>query len=114
MGKMIAYCGIDCSECGLYQAWLNNDQALREKTAAEWTKVHNFIFTPDMMNCTSCKGDGVHIKLCTECEIRNCAIGKKVITCGTCVEFKTCTIINNFLAQDPSSADSLIKNMQNY
>ena len=109
MEKIIAYCGINCSECGAFLAMQNNDQALREKTAAEWTKAHNFNCTPDMINCTSCKGNGVQAGHCSECNIRKCASGKNVVNCGACYEFKTCKTINDFLVQVPSVADNLIQ-----
>jgi hypothetical protein len=109
MEKLIAYCGLDCAECGAYKALKNNDQALREKTAVEWTKMHNFNFTPDMINCTSCKGSGVQVGHCSECEIRKCASGKDVVNCGACGEFKTCKTINDFIAQVPFVAENLVQ-----
>ena len=108
MEKMIAYCGINCAECGAYLAMKNNDQALREKTAAEWTKAHNFNFTPDMINCTSCKGDGVKVGHCSQCEIRKCASGKDFANCGACDEFKTCKTINDFIEMAPNVKDNLV------
>ncbi|MCL1815653.1 MAG: DUF3795 domain-containing protein [Treponema sp.] len=110
MEKIIAYCGLNCAECDAYLALQNNDQALREKTAAEWTKAHNFSFTPDMINCTSCKGAGVQVGHCSECEIRKCASEKGVINCGACGGFKTCKTINDFLVQVPFAANNLVQN----
>ena len=107
MEKIIAYCGLDCAECDAYLAHQNNDQALREKTAAEWSKTHNFAFTPEMINCTSCKGGGVQVGYCSQCEIRKCAAGKGVVNCGACGEFKTCKTINDFIAQVPKAAANL-------
>ena len=107
MEKLIAYCGIDCAGCDAYLATQNNDQALREKTAAEWTKMHNFNFTPEMINCTSCKGSGVKVGYCAQCEIRKCAVAMNVVNCGACGEFKTCKTINDFIAQVPSAAENL-------
>ena len=107
MEKMIAYCGLDCAQCGAYLAMKNNDQALREKTAAEWTVMHNFNFTPDMINCTGCKGDGVQVGHCSVCEIRKCAIAKGVENCGVCTDFKTCKTINDFIVLVPCVAKNL-------
>ena len=104
MGKMIAYCGLDCAECDAYKATQNNDQALKEKTAAEWSKNYGFTFTPDMINCTSCTGSGVKVGHCSECEVRKCSSGKDLSNCGVCGEFKTCKIINDFLAMFPAEA----------
>ena len=109
MEKMIAYCGINCAECGAYLAHKNNDQALREKTADEWKKMHNFNFTPDMINCTSCKGNGVQVGHCSECEIRKCASEKGIENCGACAEFKTCKTINDFLIQAPFVKENLVQ-----
>ena len=108
MEKLIAYCGLNCAECGAFLAHKNNDQALREKTAAEWTKIHNFNFTPEMINCTSCKGNGIQAGYCSQCEIRKCASEKAVVNCGACKEFKTCKTINDFIAQVPSVSENLI------
>jgi hypothetical protein len=98
MEKLIAYCGSNCAECGAYVALKTNDQALREKTAVEWTKMHNFTFTPDMINCMGCKGDGVKICHCSVCDVRKCASEKGVATCTDCTDFKTCKIISDFNA----------------
>ena len=108
MEKMIAFCGLDCSVCDAFIAAKNNDNALREKTAAEWSKAHGFNFTPEMINCSSCKSDGIHIGYCSECEMRKCAFGKGVINCGACGEFNTCKIINDFIAQVPHVRENLV------
>jgi hypothetical protein len=108
MEKLIAYCGLDCASCDAYKATQNNDQALREKAAAEWTKMYKFNFAPEMINCMSCRGSGVKIGHCSQCEIRKCASGKNVLNCGVCGEFKTCETINDFLAQVPGAANNLL------
>jgi len=107
MEKMIACCGLDCAQCGAFLALKNDDQALREKTAAEWTVMHKFNFTPDMINCTGCKGGGVQVGHCSVCEIRTCARGKGVENCGVCADFKTCKTINDFIALVPCVAKNL-------
>ena len=107
MGKKIAYCGLDCSECGAYKAAKNNDQGLRERTAAEWTKKYSFNFTPEMINCTSCREEGVKVGHCHVCEIRKCGIGKGVINCGVCGDYGTCKRINDFIAMVPDAAHNL-------
>ena len=105
---MIAYCGLDCAECNAFKAMKNNDQALREKTAEEWSKAYGFNFTPNMINCSSCKSDGVHVGHCSECKMRTCASGKGVENCGKCNEFKACKIINDFIAKVPFVKNNLV------
>jgi len=112
MGNFIAYCGINCAECGAYLALQNNDQELREKTAAEWTAMHQFNFTPEMINCSSCKGNGVQVGYCSQCEIRACALDKAVENCGACGEYKSCNAINNFLDHIPAeSKNKFLENL---
>ena len=101
MEKLIAYCGNNCAECEAYLAWKNNDQVLREKAAAEWSD-HTFTFTPETINCSSCKGDGGLCSYCSECEVRKCASEKGVATCGDCIEIKTCKIYNDLLEMFPN------------
>ena len=108
MEKLIACCGLDCAQCGAYLAFKNDDNALREKTAAEWTVAHNFNFTPEMINCSGCKSDGVHIGHCSECEMRKCATAKGVVNCGACEEFKTCKTINEFMEMVPHVRENLM------
>ena len=39
MKDMIGYCGLDCEKCDAYIATVNDDQALREKTAKLWAEL---------------------------------------------------------------------------
>ena len=107
MEKLIAYCGLDCAKCSAYLAYKNDDQILREKTATEWTVMHNFNFTSEMINCTGCKGTGVQIGHCLNCEMRKCAMVKNLFNCGACDEFKTCKTINGFIEMVPQARENL-------
>ena len=51
MKNMIAYCGLDCEKCDAYLATINNDQALREKTAKLWAELNNAPILPEHINC---------------------------------------------------------------
>ena len=107
MEKLIAYCGLDCFESEAFKATQNNDNALREKTAREWTKTYNVNFTPEMINCTSCKAEGAKVGHCLVCEVRKCASGKVLTNCGACGDFKTCKTINDFIAMVPHVGQNL-------
>ena len=50
--QLIGCCGLDCEKCDARIATLTNDNALREKTAALWTKLNGVTITPEMINCT--------------------------------------------------------------
>lgn len=104
MEKIIAICGLDCAKCNAYIASKTNDNALRSKTAKEWTKAYNFAFTPDMINCHGCHAtDGVQIGHCSQCEMRKCAISKGAKTCKACTDFP-CKMIADFHASCPEAA----------
>ena len=50
MRNMIAYCGLDCEKCDAYLATINDDQALREKTAKLWAELNNAPILPEHIN----------------------------------------------------------------
>jgi hypothetical protein len=107
MAKMLAYCGIDCSECPAYLAHTRNDQALREKTAPEWSKAYGFDFKPSDINCVGCTATiGVHIKHCAECEFRSCGQARAVANCGRCSDYP-CAKIAKFHEMVPPAKQNL-------
>ena len=79
MKDMIGYCGLDCEKCDAYIATVNDDQALREKTAKLWAKLNNAPILPEHINCEGCRMSGVKTVFCEHiCEIRKCALKKRV------------------------------------
>lgn len=52
MNQLIGCCGLNCEKCDARVATVTNDNALREKTAALWTKLNGVTITPEMINCT--------------------------------------------------------------
>ena len=88
MKQMIGYCGLDCEKCDAKLATVNNDQALREKTAKLWSELNGVEITPEMICCDGCRTDGRKTPFCeTFCQVRQCALGKyrrseRVPECG--------------------------------
>ena len=64
MRNMIAYCGLDCEKCDAYLATINDDQALREKTAKLWAELNNAPILPEHINCEGCRVDGMKTVFC--------------------------------------------------
>lgn len=88
MAEIIAFCGINCVECPAYIATKTNDDALRRQTAKEWSKEFNAEIKPQDINCVGCTiSEGQHIGYCAMCEIRACALKKKVKNCAYCEEY---------------------------
>jgi len=107
MEKMIAFCGLDCLKCNAYVASMTNDDALRAKTAKEWTVAFGFPFTAEMINCHGCHAtDGVQIGHCAECEMRKCGLERKVANCGACADYP-CKTVSDFHAMCPEAKANL-------
>ncbi|MBU0927153.1 MAG: DUF3795 domain-containing protein [Spirochaetes bacterium] len=107
MERLIAYCGLDCAECPGRIATVNNDEALRAKTAAAWKAAFGFPLGPEGVNCLGCKADGVKIGHCGECGMRLCAVARGAEDCGACPEYADCAKIGEFLAQVPDARANL-------
>jgi hypothetical protein len=104
---MTAYCGLDCSKCGAFLATAANDDALRAKTAEEWSKAFKVEIAPASINCTGCTSDGIKFHYCENmCEIRKCAQGHKVSTCADCGDYG-CEKIKGFQEMAPEAKANL-------
>lgn len=106
-GKMLGVCGLDCAACPAFTAYKTDDQALRIKTAEEWSRQFGVQMPPEAVNCVGClKPEGPKIGHCAECEIRKCGLAKKVKNCGLCKDYP-CDKISAFLAQVPPAKANL-------
>lgn len=113
MDNMIAYCGIDCAKCPAFIAQKTNDNELRKKTAAEWSKAFGHEMKPVDINCVGCNVAGPHIVYCDQmCEIRKCAVGKKVTTCAACSDYG-CETLESFIKNVPEARAILEKLRKN-
>lgn len=107
MKRLLGICGIDCAACKARIATLTNDDALRARTAAEWSKMFGHDFKPEEINCTGCNAEGRHIYYCDAlCEIRKCGRDRKVTTCAECGGF-ACDKLTAFLNQVPEAEKNL-------
>ena len=108
MKELIGYCGLDCEKCDAYLATVNDDEALREKTAKLWAKLNNAPILPEHINCEGCRVNGAKTVFCEHlCEIRKCALEKGVSTCGDCSELENCAAIGAIFENNPSALENL-------
>ena len=106
-GKMIAYCGIICSDCPAYIATQKNDNKMRKETAEKWSKEYNSNFKPEDINCDGCISNSDRlIGHCLVCEIRKCGKEKGVKNCAYCNEYP-CTKLSEFLKMVPKAKTTL-------
>jgi hypothetical protein len=107
MAKMFAMCGLDCAACPAFIAHQTDDNALREKTASEWSQQFHVELQPADINCVGCvKTKGVHIGHCGECEIRQCGLSRQEKSCALCDDYP-CPTLSQFLANVPPAKANL-------
>ena len=108
MKDWIAYCGLDCEACEARIATATDDDGLRRKVAAEWSELNGVEITPEMINCAGCRVDGVKTPYCESlCPIRQCAMAKKVGTCGDCGEMEGCGKVGAILSNNAQACANL-------
>ena len=110
MNEYIAYCGLNCETCDARLATINNDDELRQKAAKLWSELNGVEITPEMINCTGCRIDGVKTPFCESlCPIRQCAVSKDYETCGRCSDMETCEKLRMITGDNPDALINLKK-----
>jgi hypothetical protein len=108
MDKIIAYCGLVCSDCPAYIATQADDRAALEQVAARWREEFN---APDMtvesIICDGCLTDeGRKCSHCFECNIRACCMERGVLNCAYCDDYG-CEKIEGFFGFVPDAKATL-------
>jgi hypothetical protein len=97
LNKIVAYCGIVCSDCPVFMVTQKNDDNGRKRVAEMLTKQYGEESKPEDINCDGCVGDSPRIyEWCNFCEIRKCAREKGVETCGHCPEYPCESLLRFF------------------
>lgn len=110
MNRQIAFCGLDCTKCDAYIATKNDDQSLRERTAKLWAELNHAPILPEHINCEGCRMDGGKTLFCSSlCEIRKCAVAKRMGTCGDCPERDACLKVKAIWQNNPQAKENLLK-----
>ena len=103
MDRIIAYCGLICSDCPAYIATQANDQEALERVAAQWREEYNAPqLTVESVICDGCLGDGRKGSHCAECEIRACGVARGVANCAHCIDY-TCEKLEKFFGFVPAA-----------
>jgi len=86
--KMIASCGLICTECPGYIATRSGDEEALAKVAAEWSVEYGGQIGTEDVRCNGCLSpDGPWMSHCSVCKIRACASGKGLDTCAGCDDY---------------------------
>lgn len=103
MDRMIAYCGLVCTDCPAYIATKTEDAAAIESVAEQWREAHSPLITAADVWCDGCLNDGPRLcSHCGECKVRACAVGRGVVNCAHCDDYG-CEIITGFLTVVPDA-----------
>jgi len=107
MERIVAYCGLVCSECEAYKLTQANDMIGLEQLAAKWRIEYN---APDMtvkdVTCDGCLATERLGGYCGMCEIRACGIAREVANCAHCTDY-ACEKLSAFLNMAPPARETL-------
>lgn len=107
MDKMIAYCGLICTECPAFIATQKDDDEGRKKVAKLWSKEFNSDIKPEDVNCNGCMEEsGRLFNHCKVCEIRKCGLGKGLKNCAYCDDY-VCEKLTRFFEMAPEAKTTL-------
>ncbi len=108
MAKILAYCGLDCSECEAYVATQKNDRAELEAVAKKWAAQYGGKeMGADVCLCDGCSsGKRVSTAHAATCGIRVCASKRGVETCAHCPDYG-CATLQPFFAFAPALKEKL-------
>ncbi len=108
MKKFIAFCGLDCETCEARLATVNNDNDQRKRVSELWSELNGVEITPEMINCSGCRIEGVKTPYCDSlCPIRQCAMERQVETCGSCGELDKCEKVGMIIRNNPDALRNL-------
>jgi hypothetical protein len=107
MERMIATCGLICSDCEAYKATQDGDVAALEAVAKTWSDQFGVTLTADDCSCNGCRAStGPWMSHCSECEYRACGIEQGVDTCASCSSY-ACENLSRFFEQVPDAKATL-------
>jgi hypothetical protein len=85
--KMIAFCGIVCTDCRVLRASQADDTQLKKKVARAWSTKKETL-RPDDIECDGCLPTGQRLfKFCGACDVRRCGQERGLGNCAYCSEF---------------------------
>jgi hypothetical protein len=105
MDRMIAYCGLICTDCDAYKATQAGDEAWIERIAAQWREeYHAPAITAASVWCDGCLATSDRLcSHCHECEMRLCGMQKGVANCGACQDYDSCEKVRGFFKFVPGA-----------
>ncbi|MHA2391440.1 MAG: DUF3795 domain-containing protein [Promethearchaeota archaeon] len=105
MEKIIAYCGLNCSDCSAYKATQKDDYPEIKKVAKQWSN-ETMSFKPEEIYCDGCNIDRRLFSWCNDCPTRKCCRDKQIENCAYCEDY-FCDNLKLTFDNDPSAKERL-------
>ena len=83
----IAYCGLDCSGCEVYQATKLDSDDRRKEYADKVFAQFKVTVEPATVNCHGCRDERPKTGYCAMCEVRSCTIERGLENCAYCEDY---------------------------
>ena len=107
MEKMIAYCGLVCTDCEAYLATQRGDMDALARLAERARKEFGVDLPPHAHMCDGCLAtSGRQIGYCQTCQVRACGIQKNVENCAHCQDYP-CEVLTAFFAMAKDAQPTL-------
>ena len=107
MDRLIAACGIVCTECPGYKATQANDGEAAARVAAEWSAAFHVDVMVEHVWCDGCMTSSTRkCHHCSECDVRACVVKLGLANCAECPDYG-CPTITTFLQMAPQVRESL-------
>lgn len=105
MEKMIAYCGLVCTECEAYLATQANDLAKLEELAERARREYGSAdATVEGWLCDGCLSTSERkCRYCAVCAIRACGEERGLANCAHCADYATCDKLDGFISGIPQA-----------
>lgn len=86
--RMVAYCGIVCTECDAFVATQAGDHDALEQMARQASEQLGISMTAEETECDGCVAvTGRQIPYCSQCAIRACGVDRLVENCAHCGDY---------------------------
>lgn len=103
MQRIVAYCGIICSDCPTFKATKANGDVERRRVAKLWTKQYGREYKAEDINCDGCLTEEARIfGYCKTCKMRRCARERNVENCAHCEDYACEKLSKLFLEYKPA------------
>ncbi|NWG11858.1 DUF3795 domain-containing protein [Candidatus Bathyarchaeota archaeon] len=107
MEKMVGYCGIICSDCPVFIATRENDDAERRHVSEIFTRQYGTEYKQVDINCDGCPSDSSRIfNYCNVCNVRKCGKEKQVENCACCGDYP-CEKLSKVFAEYSKAKETL-------